>query len=268
MNAPIGVFDSGIGGLSVLKALRAELPLEDFIYIADSGHAPYGERDEAHVLARSRAIVRHLVTHNVKALVMACNTATAAAIDLLRSEYPGLALIGVEPALKPGALLSQTGHIGVMATRSTLASVKFQNLFDSQAGRATFVVQACDGLAAAIEHSAGTGDISKTIALCVRYTRAMGNFGTEPGQIDTLVLGCTHYPFASEALNALLGPDVRLVDNGKAVARQTRRLVQTHGFAETAPGQVSLFTTGAPVILQAAAQRWLGLSAPVRLLLF
>ncbi|MDB5843892.1 MAG: glutamate racemase, partial [Polaromonas sp.] len=132
-NAPIGVFDSGIGGLSVLKALRADMPNEDFVYIADSGHAPYGERDAAHVLARSRAIAQYLVSQNVKALVMACNTATAAAIALLRAEHPGLALIGVEPALKPAVALSRTGRIGVMATRGTLSSGKFQALLAAQA---------------------------------------------------------------------------------------------------------------------------------------
>jgi glutamate racemase len=268
----IGVFDSGIGGLSVLKALRAELPREHFIYIADSGHAPYGERNEAHVLARSRAIVNHLVAqNNVKALVIACNTATAAAIHALRLEHPGLALIGVEPALKPAVARSKTGRIGVMATRSTLASEKFQALLESQAGRASFVLQACDGLADAIERSAETGDTTKTIALCTRYTGAMGLFGTEKYQIDTLVLGCTHYPFASGHLLALLGPEVQIIDNGEAIARQTRRLAQTaaageSGASSSAAGQVSLFTTGQPQTLQAAAGRWLGLSAPVKTL--
>ena len=270
MNRAIGVFDSGMGGLSVLRALRDALPHEHFIYIADSGHAPYGERDEAHVLARSRAIVQYLAGQNVKALVMACNTATAAAIHLLRTEHPGLALIGVEPALKPAVALSKTGRIGVMATRSTLSSAKFRALLDSQAGRATFVVQACDGLADAIERSAETGDATKTIALCARYTSAMGQFGTKTGDIDTLVLGCTHYPFASEQLRALLGPDVQLIDNGEAVARQTRRLlaIESHAPATSASAQVSLFTTGQPQTLQAAAQRWLGLSATARVLLF
>ncbi len=264
----IGVFDSGIGGLSVLKALRADMPHEDFIYIADSGHAPYGERGTAHVLARSRAIVQYLVTQNIKALVMACNTATAAAIALLRAEHPGLALIGVEPALKPAVALSKTGRIGVMATRGTLCSAKFRALLASQAANAAFFLQPCDGLADAIERSAETGDATETIALCERYTSAIGLFGTENGQIDTLVLGCTHYPFASEHLRALLGPGVQLLDNGQAIARQTRRLVQGQGPAGTAPGQVSLFTTGQPHTLQAAAQRWLGLSAPVNLLSF
>ena len=265
----IGVFDSGIGGLSVLKALRAELPHEDFIYIADSGHSPYGERDEAHVLARSRAIVQYLVSQNVKALVVACNTATAAAIHWLRAEHPGLALIGVEPALKPAALLSQTGRIGVMATRGTLSSAKFQALLDSQAGRASFVVQPCEGLADAIERSTETGDTTKTIALCGQYIRTMGLFGTENGQIDTLVLGCTHYPFAGEHLRALLGPDVQLLANGEAIARQTRRMLQTTLPApDRPPGQVSLFTTGQPQSLQVAAQRWLGLSSAAGLLYF
>ncbi|MHB1199202.1 MAG: glutamate racemase [Polaromonas sp.] len=268
----IGVFDSGIGGLSVLQALRAELPREHFIYIADSGNAPYGERDAAHVLARSSAIARHLAGQNVKALVMACNTATAAAIDPLRLAYPGLSLIGVEPALKPAVALSKTGRIGVMATRSTLASARFRALLASQADHATFVAQACDGLAGAIERSAETGDTTETIALCARYIRAMGQFGTQEGQIDTLVLGCTHYPFASDQLRALLGPKVRIIDNGVAIARQTRRQVESaeadeSGASPAAAGQVKLFTTGQPDMLQAAASRWLGLTVVVETLL-
>lgn len=268
----IGVFDSGIGGLSVLQALRAELPREHFIYIADSGHAPYGERDVAHVLARSRAITRHLVNQNVKALVIACNTATAAAIHLLRGEHPELPLIGVEPALKPAVALSRTGRIGVMATRGTLASARFRTLLASQAVHASFAVQACDGLADAIERSAETGDTIETIALCACYLRAMGQFGTKNGQIDTLVLGCTHYPFASAQLRALLGPEVQIIDNGEAVARQTRRLVQSaatdeNGTPSTAAVPVDLLTTGRPETLHAAAICWLGISDAVKSLL-
>ena len=263
----IGVFDSGIGGLSILKALRADMPHENFIYIADSGHAPYGERSTAHVLARSRAITQYLVSQNVKALVMACNTATAAAIHWLRAEHPGLALIGVEPALKPAVALSNTGRIGVFATRSTLCSAKFQALLASQAAHADFVLQPCDGLAHAIERSAQTGDTSETIALCARYISAAGLFGTENGQIDTLVLGCTHYPLASEQLRALMSPGVRLVDNGEAVARQTRRRLSACLTAANAPpGRVNLFTTGDPQPLQSAARRWLNLSTTVDLL--
>jgi len=271
----IGVFDSGIGGLSILKALRAELPQENFIYIADSGHAPYGERDDAHVLARARAITAHLLRHNIKALVIACNTATAAAIDQLRAEHPGLPIVGVEPALKPAALLSRTRRIGVMATRGTLASARFKALHDALASRATFVLQPCDGLADAIERGiddqAAPGNATEIIASCTRHIRAMGRFGLKNDEIDTLVLGCTHYPFASEALRALLGPDVQFIDTGAPVARQTRLRLpadQPQAGATAGTGQVRLFSTGQPAALQAAAQRWLQLDGHVDLLHF
>jgi glutamate racemase len=273
MDRAIGVFDSGIGGLSVLKALRAELPHERFVYIADSGHAPYGERDVAHVLARSRALSAHLVEKNVKALVIACNTATAAAINQLRAEYPQLPIIGVEPALKPAALLSRTRRIGVMATRSTLASSRFNELLDSLASQAEFVLQPCDGLADAIERGvevhAEAESATEIIASCARNIRAMGQFGCESGEIDTLVLGCTHYPFASEALRSLVGPAVQFVDTGAPVARQTRlRLPASTPRPEAAvdEGQIQLFTTGQTSTLQAAALRWLQLRSHVELL--
>jgi glutamate racemase len=277
MTAPIGVFDSGIGGLSVLKALRAELPLEDFIYIADSGHAPYGERDDAHVLARSRALTAHLVEKNVKALVIACNTATAAAINQLRADYPQLPIIGVEPALKPAALLSRTRRIGVMVTRSTLASSRFKMLLDSLASQAEFVLQPCDGLADAIERDILRGveahaeaeSATEIIAACTRNIRAMGQFGLENGEIDTLVLGCTHYPFASKALRSLLGPDVQFVDTGAPVARQTRLRLPANAplpGAAAVEGQIQLFATGQASTLQAAALWWLQLGSHVELL--
>ncbi|MES2188824.1 MAG: glutamate racemase [Pseudomonadota bacterium] len=261
----IGVFDSGVGGLSVLKALRAELPHEDFIYIADSGHAPYGERDDTHVIARSQAITAHLVAQNVKALVIACNTATAAAIDLLRAQYPVLPIIGVEPALKPAVALSSTGRIGIMATRGTLASSKFRALVDAQRGQTALVLQPCDGLADAIERN----DTASIKALCERYTRAMGSFGGRQDEIDTLVLGCTHYPFAVAQLRDLLGPDVQLVDTGDAVARQTRKRLDAGVSGGAIPsGRVRLFATASPAGLEAAAQRWLGVSAAAELLSF
>jgi glutamate racemase len=273
----IGVFDSGVGGLSILQALRAELPHENFIYVADSGHAPYGERDDAYVLARSRAVTAHLVQQGIKAMVIACNTATAAAIDPLRAEHPTLPIIGVEPALKPATLLSRTRRIGVMATRSTLASARFKALLQSLAGQASFMLQPCDGLADAIErgiHTAsGAGDATKIIAICEANIRAMGRFGLKDGEIDTLVLGCTHYPFAREHLRELLGPEVQFLDTGAPVARQTRLRLpaaapRTGGTTPPAAGEVKLFTTGQPLALQAAAQRWLQLGGNVAQLHF
>ncbi|WP_096696424.1 glutamate racemase [Polaromonas sp. AER18D-145] len=272
---PVGIFDSGVGGLSVLRALRAELPHHNFIYIADSGHAPYGERDAAHVIARSRALTAHLRDQGVQALVIACNTATAAAINLLRAEHPQLPIIGVEPALKPAAALSRTRRIGVMATRSTLASKRFQLLRDSLQAQAEFVLQPCDGLADAIERGVASAANPETateiIATCVRHTEAMGRFGLKDGEIDTLVLGCTHYPFAAAVLRDLVGPDVQLVDTGEAVARQTRlRLADAvpSGAADSTPGRIRLFSTGQPAHLQAAAQRWLQLEGTAETLHF
>ena len=256
----IGVFDSGIGGLSVLKALRQELPQEDFVYVADSGYAPYGERDDAFVIARSRHITQYLRTHHpIKALVVACNTATAAAIAVLRQDHPDLPIIGVEPALKPALAQSQTRRIGVMATRGTLGSVKFAALLASLAPQADFVCQPCDGLADAIERQ----DASKIRALCLDYTGAIGQFGLKEGQIDTLVLGCTHYPLVSEVFVQQLGPAVHLIDNGAPVARQTRRLLP-HLANGPSPGQCLLITTGDPAAVQRAAHHWLGLDCPVQ----
>jgi glutamate racemase len=263
-DAPIGVFDSGVGGLSILKALLAELPSEDFVYVADSGHAPYGERDPAHVIERSGTIARHLLDQfQIKALVIACNTATAAAIHLLRQQYPDLPIIGVEPALKPAAASSQTRRIGVMATRGTLASAKFGTLRDSLQSRAEFICQPCDGLADAIERD----DTVKIETLCADYTKAMGEFGTAPGQMDTLVLGCTHYPFAEARLRALLGSQVQLIDSGAPVARQTRRVLDTHAMLTRNGAQdIQFYTTGQADILQTAVQRWLHLESTVETL--
>lgn len=269
---PIGVFDSGIGGLSVLRALQKSLPHEHFVYLADNAHAPYGEKTDLYVRQRTHAIAKHLLAqHQIKALVVACNTATAAAIHELRKQHPQLPLVGVEPALKPAVALSQTGHIGVIATRGTVASDKFVRLLGSVQGQAQFTVQACNGLALAIEQSPLPGSSheadQRIAALLVQYTSAMGEFGTAPGQMDTLVLGCTHYVFVENQLQALLGPNVQLVSTGEAVARQTRHLLEAHGLLRSGPAPQSaaqrlhLFTTGDLPGLQAAGQRWLGLPA-------
>jgi glutamate racemase len=268
---PIGVFDSGVGGLSILRALRAELPQEHFVYFADSGHAPYGEREEAHVIARSRAITTQLRSaYAIKALVIACNTATAAAVHVLRAEHPDLPIIGVEPALKPAVGLTRTGRIGVLGTRGTLGSAKFAALLASLSGLAEFVVQPCDGLADAIERQ----EAAKIIALCDQHTLGMGRFGLKPGQIDTLVLGCTHYPFAGECLRALLGPEIHFIDTGEPVARHTHQLLQArHTPLRSADpsaangklaGSLTLVSSGSPAALTAAAQRWLGVTTSVQ----
>jgi glutamate racemase len=249
---PVGVFDSGIGGLSVLQALRAELPYQSFVYLADSGHAPYGERDAAHVIARSRALTRYLrEAHDIQALVVACNTATAAAIHLLREEHPDLPIVGLEPALKPAAQASRTHRVGVLATRGTLQSAKFQTLHQTLGDQAHFVLQACDGLADAIEHQ----DSARIASLSRSYVEALGPCGHAPDAIDTVVLGCTHYPLILPTLQTLLGPDVTLVESGAPVARQTRRVLPQ--VAQAGQPQLHWHTTGNAAELQAAVQRWL-----------
>jgi glutamate racemase len=256
VDAPIGVFDSGVGGLSVLRALRSELPQEDFVYWSDAGFAPYGERGDDYVITRTRHLVAHLMReHRVKALVVACNTATAAAIHLVRAEYPELLLVGVEPALKPAAALTATRRIGVIGTRGTLASAKVRTLHESLKGQADFVFQPCDGLADAIQND----QAEQVAALCARYLGAMGAFGTAPGQMDTLVLGCTHYPFAQAQLRSHLGAGVRLIETGEPVARQTRRLLERAGLLRAAGsvGRLALLSSGPLEPLQAAAARWL-----------
>lgn len=252
--APIGVFDSGVGGLSVLAALRAALPHEDFVYYADNAFAPYGERSAAYVIERARTISRHLrAQHDVKALVVACNTATAAAIEVLRAELAPLPIVGVEPALKPAAASSRTRHVGVLATQGTLASAKFHTLYQTLQSQARFTLQACDGLADAIERD----DAATVHALCDRYVHALGPCGSGPQEIDTLVLGCTHYPFARAALAAAAGPNVQLLDTGAPVARQTRSLLATLAQPASTPGAVLLQASGDIAPLQAAARRWL-----------
>ncbi|CAN7403783.1 glutamate racemase [Variovorax sp. LjRoot84] len=252
---PIGVFDSGVGGLSVLNALREELPHERFVYFADTGHAPYGERGDAYVAERTRTVARYLLDrHRIKALVVACNTATAAAIHELRSYHPALPLVGVEPALKPAVATSRTGHIAVIATRVTLESRKFETLHASLATQAVFRIVPCDGLASAIERS----DSAEIAALSQRYLSAAGTFGSAPGQIDTLVLGCTHYPFIAAELRRHTGDTVHFIDTGAPVAQQTRRLLSQAGqLAEADDGAVALVSSAAPDALDAAAARWL-----------
>jgi glutamate racemase len=196
---------------------------------------------------------------------VACNTATAAAIAALRATYPDLPIVGVEPALKPAAARSRTGVVGVLATRGTLASDKFQALLQAQNPNVRFVLQACDGLAAAIE----CADTQQIATLCARYTAALGPVGSAPGEIDTVVLGCTHYTFATEVLQDLLGPKVELMDAGKPVAQRTVSLLvqeapPTPALRAPLAPWIELWTTGEPQTLDAAAQRWLADTEPVQ----
>jgi glutamate racemase len=245
----IGVFDSGVGGLSVLRALHRHLPRATLLYAADSGHAPYGERDAAYVIARSRTMAAHLLSQGAQLLVVACNTATAAAIDTLRADHPALPIVGVEPGIKPAIALTRNRRIGVMATHATLASERFQRLVATYADGASLHLQACSGLARAIEW--GRPDGAEVIRLVDEHAAPLRAAG-----VDTVVLGCTHYPFAAAPIAAALGPEVTLVDTADAVARQALR----RAAGLSAPGveaTARLWTSGDPDHLRAVAQRWL-----------
>ena len=259
----VGVFDSGLGGLSILRAIRAALPAADLLYVADSGHAPYGERDEAFILARSLRISHFLVAQGVDALVVACNTATAAAVHALRAEWPDLPIVGVEPGVKPAVALSRNHRVGVMATPRTLASDKFQQLVQRHGHEAQVTLQPCPGLAKAIEG----GDLSapSVLALVDSFTAPLKAAG-----VDTVVLGCTHYPFVAPAIARAMGPDVQIIDTAEAVAR---RLVHQLGKAQVpdvsstpgaATGRCRLWSSSEPAHLEQTARLWLGLDAPAQ----
>ncbi len=262
--APIGIFDSGIGGLSVLRHIHAQLPREHLLYFADSGFAPYGDKPEAVIVARSLAIAGFLMQYRIKALVVACNTATAAAIKALRQSYPELAVVGVEPGLKPAAGLTRTGTVGVLATEGTISSAKFNLLREQIAAAANvrFLAQPCPGLADQIEkgelHSAATATLVR------RYLVPLLKQGA-----DTLVLGCTHYPFLQplieEMISRIAARPVSIIDTGDPVARQLVRLLQERGLQRTAPGEGSLaaFTTGSATALSSAFSTLLKLAPAI-----
>lgn len=259
-DAPIGIFDSGIGGLSVLRHVRALLPHEELLYFADSGCAPYGEKPESVIVQRALAIAAFLLRFRVKALVVACNTATAAAIAALREHYPSLLVVGVEPGLKPAAALTRSGVVGVLATAGTLASDKFLKL-QQQVEAAThvrFLLQPCNGLADQIEK--GEIRARDTAQLVTRYVAPL-----IAQQADTLVLGCTHYPFVEPLVNDAAGSGVQIVDTGEPVARQLQRLLTQQALLSPAgrAGALSAYTTGSRSALATAFQRLLALNPPV-----
>lgn len=248
---PIGIFDSGIGGLSVLRHIRAQLPDEDLRYFADSGFAPYGEKPEEVVIRRSMEIARFLLESHCKALVIACNTATAAAIHLLRETWPEIPIVGVEPGLKPAAAVTQSRIVGVLATERTLKSVKFNNLhrvLNQQTG-ITFIMQPCPGLADLVEKNERRS--ARAAELVQRYVRPLLEQGA-----DTLVLGCTHYPFLSEIIENTLAeagaPSTRIIDTGVAVTRQLIRLLDQFSLRRTEKTDssgVHAITTGNAALL-------------------
>ncbi len=235
---PIGVFDSGVGGLSVLREIRRELPGENLLYVADSACAPYGDKPPEFIEARSVAITQFLLACNAKAIVVACNTATGAAAAVLRTRF-SMPIVAMEPAIKPAAAQTRSGVIGVLATRRTLASHNFVKLFARYGDDVEILAQACPGLVEQVE----AGDLSgaRTRDLLEQYVMPL-----VMRRADTLVLGCTHYPFLSPLLKDIVGPEVAVIDSSEAVARQLRsRLVAADLLADAGEAGAECFWTSA-----------------------
>lgn len=262
--APIGIFDSGVGGLSVLRHIRRCLKNEQLLYVADTLYAPYGERAEAQIEQRALRIGAFLVAQGIKAIVVACNTATAVAIAALRRAYPSLTVIGVEPGLKPAIALSRSNIIGVLATEATLASDKFLLLRDllSKDAEVRFLLQPCTGLADRIEH--GFFNDAQTRSMLHRYIVPLLQQGA-----DTLVLGCTHYPFVLAQIEDIAATysttPIAIVDTGEAIARHLTDLLMQRGLRASAndDGTVRAFSSGDAASLRTAFATLLGIEVDV-----
>lgn len=215
-HAPIGVFDSGVGGISVLRELVALMPNENYIFYGDSKNAPYGTKTLEEVQALTCADAKYLIDQGVKALVVACNTATSAAIQILRERYPDMPIIGIEPALKPAVLAQENPRVLVMATPMTLREEKFHQLMIKYEDRAQIMPLPCPGLVEFVER----GEL-ESVALEQFLTGLFAAYQEQP--IDCVVLGCTHYPFVKRMIQKVLGNQVRLFDGGAGTARETRR---------------------------------------------
>lgn len=237
---PIGVFDSGVGGLSVLHEIRRALPRENLVYVADSLHAPYGDQPNEFIEGRASAVVRFLLASGVKAVTIACNTASVVAVEKLRAWSP-VPIVAIEPAIKPAASATRSGAIGVLATRATLASNNFARLVGLYANSVQVHLQACPGLVEQIER--GDLDSEKTRELVQRYVQPLLDQHT-----DALVLGCTHYPFVTPVIRAIAGDDVAIIDPAPAVARELARRLGAAGMLATraGPGTETFFTSGDP----------------------
>lgn len=244
MTEPIGIFDSGVGGTSILKEINELLPSENIIYLADSKNAPYGEKPPKDIVALSKKNTEYLLSKQCKLIVVACNTATTNAISFLRNYYT-VPFIGIEPAIKPAALNSKTGSIGILATKGTLSSSLFHRTSDLFARNIKVTEQIGNGLVELIE--AGKLHSPEMRSLLKSYLKPM-----LAAEIDHLVLGCTHYSFLIPNLHGLLPEGVKIIDSARAVARQTKRILGSKNLQSdaSANGKVQLLTNGNPVILK------------------
>ncbi len=236
---PIGIFDSGVGGLSVLREIKTLLPAENLIYIADQAHVPYGPRSITEIRQFSQAIIEFLCQQDAKMIVVACNTATAAALTYLRETFPHISFVGMEPAVKPAAQQTKTGNVGVLATAATIKSERYADLMHRFAQNVTVFEDPCIGLVRAIE--AGEIDTPSTTELLQSILTPM-----QTHDVDTFVLGCTHYPFVLPIIKQIVGTAVSIIDPAPAVALQTKRILEKEGLLNITklPSSIRFITTG------------------------
>lgn len=235
---PIGIFDSGVGGLSVAKEIRQLLPLEDIIYYADSAYCPYGDKDPHIVRSREKAIVEFLLAQGAKLIVVACNTASSTGLEDLRKMFT-VPIVGMEPAVKPAVAATRNGKIGVLATCLTIGGDRFASLVRRYAENTKVITQPCPGLVELIEN--GKLEEPETEVVLKGFLQPVLDQGA-----DTIVLGCTHYPFLRPMVERMAGPEVSVIDTGLAVAKQVNRVLQDNNLAvqEGSPGKELFFTSG------------------------
>lgn len=264
---PIGIFDSGVGGLTVLRAIHQLMPDEPLLYLADQAHVPYGSRTLAEVRQFSAAITRFLLDQGAKLVVVACNTASAAALKYLRQAFPAVSFVGMEPAVKPAAESTRSGVVGVLATPATFQGELYASVVERFASGVKLLQHTCPGLVAQIEN--GELEAEETYRILEQALRPMLAQG-----IDTVVLGCTHYPFVIPLIQRITGESVRVIDPAPAVARQVQRLLVAGSLTDLAPPALEntarrvhpllrFATTGDPIRLEGMLARLLGVKYPV-----
>lgn len=256
-NAPIGVFDSGAGGLTILTALREELPHEHYIYLGDTAHCPYGVRSDTEITQLTLASCRFLIAHGVKIIIIACNTASQAALTTLRATIAEVPFIGVVPAVKPAARLTKRGRIGIIATNQAAKALYLRQLIDEFAGGIEAFAAGCPDLVTLVEQGQLEGP---TVEATVR--QALQPVLAE--DIDVLVLGCTHFPALRSVIERVAGPKVQIIDSGQAIARRTRAVLQAEGLLAPSTlqhrggGKLEIWCTGDPKAFGSVAQQILG----------
>ena len=251
--SPIGIFDSGIGGISVLRAVREQMPEESIIYLGDQGHVPYGSRSMEQIQNFSEEITRFLLDEGAKIIVVACNTASAAALKYLREKFPSFHFVGMEPAVKPAAERTQTGKVGVLATPATFQGRLYASVVERFANGVELFQDTCPGLVQQIEQGQLNGSVTRRILEDALLPMLEKN-------IDTVVLGCTHYPFVVPLMQQIVGDNVRVIDPAPAVAKQTGRLLEASGLRNKSnlQGDLKFYTSGDPEALKSLLPRLLG----------